>query len=122
MLRDAALFVRCPQVKLWNYNKTAEDTYRGVKQLTLRVDGVMIPQYVYLRPAPGHAMFDFGQFIRLTHSDAGGVAILPEFPMVASPPPVMPSSRGVGISQDYETLVLPCGQLLKVRLFVRACA
>ena len=54
-------------VRLWNYNKSAEDATRGAKRILLMLDGRLVsPDCGFvLRKAPGHAMFDFGQTITM---------------------------------------------------------
>ncbi|EKX52363.1 hypothetical protein GUITHDRAFT_42623, partial [Guillardia theta CCMP2712] len=54
-------------VRLWNYNKSAEDATRGAKRVLLMLDGRLVsPDCGFvLRKAPGHAMFDFGQTITM---------------------------------------------------------
>eukprot|EP00127_Corallochytrium_limacisporum_P000946 Clim_evm30s33 gene=Clim_evmTU30s33 len=50
-------------LRLWNYNKCMDDTYRGVKRLIVHCDErIASPADGFLiRKAPGHALFDFGQ-------------------------------------------------------------
>jgi hypothetical protein len=47
---------------IWNYNKSEEDTYRGVKSVRVLVDGISatVETGVVLRRAPGNAQIDFG--------------------------------------------------------------
>ncbi|MEE4248038.1 MAG: DUF4457 domain-containing protein [Kangiellaceae bacterium] len=44
-------------LRLWNYNKNEEDTYRGVKNIRISVDNVLVTveSGVVLRKAPGNA-------------------------------------------------------------------
>lgn len=50
-------------LKVWNYNTTLEDSFKGAKQLTVFVDGVLHARFS-LRKAPGNLTdFDFGQFL-----------------------------------------------------------
>lgn len=50
-------------LKVWNYNTSLEDSFKGVKQVTLVVDGVSYARFS-LRKAPGNITdFDFGQFL-----------------------------------------------------------
>eukprot|EP00928_Gymnodinium_smaydae_P043070 TRINITY_DN28938_c1_g1_i1.p1 TRINITY_DN28938_c1_g1~~TRINITY_DN28938_c1_g1_i1.p1 ORF type:complete len:1607 (-),score=369.21 TRINITY_DN28938_c1_g1_i1:28-4848(-) len=51
-------------LNLWNYNKSAEDTCRGVREFSLFCDGEYVATYL-CRKAPGHVHFDFKQVIRL---------------------------------------------------------
>lgn len=54
-------------IKIWNYNKSEEDSYRGAAIITISADGVLLtPQSgILLKKAPGHDFFDFGQYISL---------------------------------------------------------
>lgn len=55
-------------LKVWNYNTTLEDSFKGTKQIAVRIDGVHHTR-VSLRKAPGNVMdFDFGQFLYLRSS------------------------------------------------------
>ncbi|PSC76354.1 N-methyltryptophan oxidase [Micractinium conductrix] len=55
-------------LRVWNYNKSATDTARGVKRMLVLADGVEVspPGGVLVRRAPGTAAFPFGQHIPLT--------------------------------------------------------
>ena len=54
-------------LRVWNYNKSEEDTCRGIKLLAVELDGVALspPAGLLLRKAPGHANFDFAQTLPL---------------------------------------------------------
>ncbi|KAF0710994.1 hypothetical protein AaE_012294, partial [Aphanomyces astaci] len=89
---------------VWNYNKSAEDTYRGVKSAIVLIDNVVVAT-VALRKAPGHALFDFKQSI-----------VLGEWALYRS----LSTSSGVSstykthvLKQDYEPPLLPSGFLFK---------
>lgn len=90
----------------WNYNKHPEDTSRGVKSIVIFLDGKSATEgwSIPLRKAPGHAEFDFAQFVPLP---------CPE-PIPVPSKSVFASER---IPQDYETPCLPQGFILKLRLF-----
>ena len=57
--------VKITGIRLWNYNKSREDTARGVKTIRVLVDDrvVVHPAGVPVRRAPGTATQDFGQVI-----------------------------------------------------------
>ncbi|GLE02051.1 hypothetical protein PINS_up010889 [Pythium insidiosum] len=57
-------------LKVWNYNTSLEDSFKGAKQITIYTDAVRHSSFS-LRKAPGHIMdFDFGQFLYLrSHSN-----------------------------------------------------
>lgn len=50
-------------LRVWNYNKSYEDTSRGVKLIKIFVDDIPVSGEIPLRKAPGHNLFDFGQQI-----------------------------------------------------------
>ncbi|GMH53703.1 hypothetical protein TL16_g01506 [Triparma laevis f. inornata] len=54
-------------LKVWNFNAGLEESYLGVKRMTIFLDGKQVsPMDGFLiRKAPGYANFDFGQFIAL---------------------------------------------------------
>jgi hypothetical protein len=56
-------------LKFYNYNKSQEDTLRGVRQLVIKVDDQLVTakKGVTLRKAPGFQLpdFDLGQVISL---------------------------------------------------------
>ena len=58
-------------IKIWNYNKNPDDSYRGVKQLTVSGDGILLTPAagVLIRKAPALDIFDFGQFISLPYTE-----------------------------------------------------
>ncbi|GMF41958.1 unnamed protein product [Phytophthora fragariaefolia] len=57
-------------LKVWNYNTTLEDSFKGTKQISVRIDGVHYMR-ASLRKAPGNLMdFDFGQFLYLRSNAA----------------------------------------------------
>ena len=102
------------QIRVWNYNKTAEDVYRGIRQGWVYIDGTLVRQPLNLRAAPGNTLFDYGQLIRFTTSSAGMVQLLLEFPSIALSPLRSAVADRPLVQQDYETPTLPCGQLVKV--------
>lgn len=103
-------------IKLWNYNKSEEDSYRGVKRVEIVADGRPL-QRAALRKAPGtlgigndgiltvcigHTYYDFGQTIRFT----GGKEEL-----MAPPLPPIPSTKTCRVlKQDYEVPYHPIGE------------
>ena len=54
-------------LKFYNYNKAVEDTYRGVKTVTISVDSKLVTpkRGITIKKAPGNANYDFGHFIAL---------------------------------------------------------
>ena len=61
-------------IKIWNLNASSEQTYCGVRQSLVYLDGVQVIASrpaegangsILVRKAPGNSLFDFGQFIPL---------------------------------------------------------
>ena len=91
-------------VVFWNYNKNAEDTSRGVKEIVMYLDGKCLTDHgVTLRKAPGTADYDFAQVLSLPYKESP----------VEVPRPVFASSLVV---QDYETPCLPTGYILSIKI------
>ncbi|KAJ0411259.1 hypothetical protein ATCC90586_004175 [Pythium insidiosum] len=58
-------------LKVWNYNTSLDDSFKGAKQITIYTDALRHSSFS-LRKAPGHIMdFDFGQFLYLRSHGAG---------------------------------------------------
>ncbi|CAF1052117.1 unnamed protein product [Adineta ricciae] len=57
-------------LRIWNYNESSDDTYRGIKRLHVQLnDKVISPRQGFLlRRAPGHCFFDFVQEIVFAHA------------------------------------------------------
>ncbi|XP_013381133.1 protein KIAA0556 isoform X4 [Lingula anatina] len=92
-------------LRIWNYNKSAEDTYRGAQILHCTLDGKVIspPSGHLVRKGPGNCFFDFMQEIPFSRQ--------PEevtFPMLDGK---MRQSKVVTEepSQEYEAVQMPCG-------------
>ncbi|KAL4156972.1 hypothetical protein PRNP1_005998 [Phytophthora ramorum] len=108
-------------LRIWNYNKSSEDSFRGVKQLTVALDGVVIsPKETgfLLRKAPGAANFDFGQLLRFPDIVESPGKSLGNSAAAYSERVRYPfSTRAYKtpiIRQDYEAQLYPQGFLLKI--------
>jgi hypothetical protein len=55
-------------LKFYNYNKSLEDSFRGVKKIKIHIDDCCISPVEghMVRKAPGNSSFDFGHTINLT--------------------------------------------------------
>ncbi|CAL8264226.1 unnamed protein product, partial [Arctogadus glacialis] len=95
-------------LRVWNYNKSPEDSYRGVKVIRMFLDAVAIsPADGFLiRKGLGHCHFDYAQemlFIdvlqnpREPHYQGGG------------PTPEL-------ATRDYEAPIMPCGFIFQLQL------
>ncbi|XP_046378417.2 katanin-interacting protein-like isoform X2 [Haliotis rufescens] len=95
-------------IRIWNYNKTPEDTYRGAKVMHVRINGKQVsPDEGYLlRKGPGNCHFDFAQEVSLstTHRPQNSY-------------PQSSSSVGVDSSISYEVVQMPCGFIYQLQLF-----
>lgn len=110
-------------IKVWNYNKSLDDTARGFGSVQISLDGQPLQQSaVVLRPAPGSVWFDFGQSVFFQNTSSG-VALrcgyldaygAEQHAMAASmtrgglPRYITPSVR-----QDYEPPLLPGGCIFR---------
>ncbi|EGZ19357.1 hypothetical protein PHYSODRAFT_492147 [Phytophthora sojae] len=103
-------------LRIWNYSKSPEDTYRGVKQLVVALDGVVIsPRETgfLLRKAPGVADFDFGQLVRFSE-DTGTEDKLPTYSERVHYPFNARAYKTPIVRQDYEAPLYPQGFFLKI--------
>lgn len=102
-------------VRFYNYNKSAEDTLRGAKQVIIRVDDkLMTPKKgVTLRVAPGttQSEHDIGQDIKLPFKS--GWTNDQIVPVQRS----LDQATGVGFHQEYESIAMPVGFSLKINLY-----
>ena len=58
--------VKLTGFKVWNYNASHEDSFRGVRKMAITADLTSLADRpVYLRKAPGDVTGDFGQFVPL---------------------------------------------------------
>ena len=85
-------------LRVWNYNKSEEDTYRGVKNVEIRLDEKKLGNFVF-RKATGNSNFEFGQIIKFYHHEFIS--------------PIPRSIEGVvhkkALRQDYEPPLHPSG-------------
>nr|XP_028561320.1 protein KIAA0556 homolog isoform X3 [Podarcis muralis] len=97
-------------LRIWNYNKSPEDTYRGAKVVHVSLDGCCIspPGGFLIRKGPGNCHFDFAQEILFVDYLKG--------------PPVMPACerteavKAEQASMDYEAPLMPCGFIFQFQL------
>ena len=91
-------------ITFWNYNKNAEDTARGVKEVVVYMDGKVITESpVTLRKATGHSEFDFGQVIYFPIRESLDSKFVGTFASTI-------------VRQDYETPCTPSGFILTVKI------
>ncbi|XP_051789759.1 katanin-interacting protein [Erpetoichthys calabaricus] len=100
-------------LRFWNYNKSPEDTYRGVKIVHVSLDGVGIspPEGFLIRKGPGNCHFDFAQEI-----------LFIDFLQSAGNRPKKQKlsnrfSKDIEqSSMDYEAPLMPCGFIFQLQL------
>ncbi|GLD92387.1 hypothetical protein PINS_up000920 [Pythium insidiosum] len=103
-------------LRVWNYNKSVDDSFRGVKQLSVAVDGLLVSPRVsgfVLRKAPGTDVFDFSQVLRFyglagaSEKDERSYFEAVEYPLhqLTYKTPI--------VRQDYEPPYFPQGLTLK---------
>ncbi|MBN3311563.1 K0556 protein, partial [Atractosteus spatula] len=102
-------------LRIWNYNKSPEDTYRGVKLIHVSLDGLCVspPEGFLVRKGPGTCHFDFAQEILFVDylQPAGGPADRPHSQQLGS------GSKAVEqASMDYEAPLMPCGFIFQLQL------
>ncbi|XP_060552512.1 katanin-interacting protein-like isoform X2 [Ruditapes philippinarum] len=96
-------------LRIWNYNKSKEDTYRGARILHVAIDNkVVSPDDGFLvRKGLGTCHFDFAQEISFSpqswNPSAGLSALGP--------------SPSIDESQNYEVVQMPCGFIYQLQLF-----
>ncbi|XP_065066463.1 katanin-interacting protein-like isoform X2 [Rhopilema esculentum] len=93
-------------IRIWNYNKTTEDTYRGAKNMHMYIDDNEVsPEMGFLlRKGPGHCHFDFAQDILFYQEDESN-----ERKEITRP-----KDR---CTPRCENVLLPTGFVFQIRLF-----
>ncbi|CAB4005620.1 Hypothetical predicted protein [Paramuricea clavata] len=94
-------------LRVWNYNKSPESTYRGVKRIVVKLDERIIgsKEGILIRKGTGHCHFDFGQEISFLN------------------PPRKPEAKQLNAvtndkaTGDCELTVKPCGFVFQFQLF-----
>ncbi|XP_068160932.1 katanin-interacting protein isoform X2 [Antennarius striatus] len=100
-------------LRIWNYNKSPEDSYRGVKVIHVYLDDVAIsPSEGFLiRKGPGNCHFDFAQeilFIDFFQMPANNRSAEDYYKGG--------SKRQEQASMDYESPIMPCGFIFQLQL------
>ncbi|XP_071813789.1 katanin-interacting protein-like isoform X2 [Apostichopus japonicus] len=110
--------VQISGLRIWNYNKSPEDTYRGIKTMHVFLDNKPLsPKSGYLiRKGPGNCFFDFAQEVTFGGWKRAEPSINPALPksiqeslrssIVASEEP----------SQEYISMHMPCGFVFQFQL------
>ncbi|XP_051927947.1 katanin-interacting protein isoform X2 [Hippocampus zosterae] len=126
-------------LRIWNYNKSAEDSYSGVKVIHVIMDDVAVSpvEGFLIRKGPGNCHFDFAQeilFVDYLQTPADGKSA-EEHPNKYKHVRASPRSGGCGAftpcacvhfrrgakkaeqaSMDYEAPIMPCGFIFQLQL------
>ncbi|XP_042364417.1 katanin-interacting protein isoform X2 [Plectropomus leopardus] len=100
-------------LRIWNYNKSPEDSYRGVKVIHVFMDDVAISptEGFLIRKGPGNCHFDFAQeilFIDFLQTPTDNKSA--EDHLTGS------SKKQEQASMDYEAPIMPCGFIFQLQL------
>uniref|UniRef100_A0A4W5QVK8 Katanin interacting protein n=1 Tax=Hucho hucho TaxID=62062 RepID=A0A4W5QVK8_9TELE len=92
-------------LRIWNYNKTPEDSYRGVKVIHVSLDDTLISpaEGFLIRKGPGNCHFDFAQEILFID-------------FLQTPTTGLVNSKSTQASMDYEAPIMPCGFIFQLQL------
>ncbi|KAL7371680.1 hypothetical protein ABVT39_003245 [Epinephelus coioides] len=98
-------------LRIWNYNKSPEDSYRGVKVIHVFMDDVAIspPEGFLIRKGPGNCHFDFAQellFIDFLQTPTDN----------KSAEEKGSSKKQEQASMDYEAPIMPSGFIFQLQL------
>ncbi|KAK9830170.1 hypothetical protein WJX72_010127 [[Myrmecia] bisecta] len=117
--------VEITAIRICNYNKSRDDTQRGVKRMLVLVDGCNAspPGGFLVRKAPGTAVFDFGHVLMLSTSTAAGredcgeasawLSAMPD-PEAALRCRQEAAKQPLSVQQDFLVPLLPSGFILKL--------
>lgn len=107
-------------LRIWNYNKSPEDSYRGVKVIHVYMDDVAISptEGFLIRKGPGNCHFDFAQEILfidfMQPSDPGNL----NSRTAEDPASLLKGGfkRQEEASMDYEAPIMPSGFIFQLQL------
>ncbi|CAL8283535.1 unnamed protein product [Merluccius merluccius] len=102
-------------LRVWNYNKSPEDSYRGVKVIHVFLDDVAISpaEGFLIRKGPGNCHFDFAQeilFIDFLPNAATDGRSNKDLSHKGG------STKQEQASMDYEAPIMPCGFIFQLQL------
>eukprot|EP00898_Chlorokybus_atmophyticus_P004718 jgi/Chlat1/5247/Chrsp33S00385 len=108
-------------IRVWNYNKSEEDTFRGVYRVFISLDGTSLspPAGHILRKAPGTDTYDFGQLLRLYSpgSEPALAALRAQNErLLHIEEALQRRNHNELLQQDYETSLLPSGCTIRLLL------
>eukprot|EP00063_Salmo_salar_P067630 XP_014042465.1 PREDICTED: uncharacterized protein KIAA0556-like isoform X2 [Salmo salar] len=108
-------------LRIWNYNKTPEDSYRGVKVIHVSLDDTLISpaEGFLIRKGPGNCHFDFAQeilFIDFLQTPTTGLVNSKSRAEDSAYTLKAGSRRQEQASMDYEAPIMPCGFIFQLQL------
>ncbi|XP_041473507.1 katanin-interacting protein-like isoform X2 [Lytechinus variegatus] len=109
--------VQMTGLRIWNYNKSPEDTYRGAKIVHVWIDGQEVsPSQGYLiRKGPGKCYFDFAQDISFVSRTNWQASVGRQQRVV--PDSLRQSQVALEVpSQEYIPMHMPCGFVFQLQL------
>ncbi|XP_072167978.1 katanin-interacting protein-like [Diadema setosum] len=109
--------VQMTGLRVWNYNKSQEDTYRGAKIVHVWLDGQQVsPSEGFLiRKGPGNCFFDFAQDLSFASQTNWQTAASRR--LKAIPDTLRQSQVAMEIpSQEYIPMHMPCGFVFQLQL------
>ncbi|XP_026114123.1 protein KIAA0556-like isoform X1 [Carassius auratus] len=111
--------------RMWNYNKSPEDSYRGVKVMRVFLDGACISPLggFLIRKGPGNCHFDFAQeilFIDYLQNNTSTASNRSPASTSENTEDVLAHWAGNRtdelVSVDYEAPLMPCGFIFQLQL------
>ncbi|TRY92910.1 hypothetical protein DNTS_005722 [Danionella cerebrum] len=106
--------------RVWNYNKSPEDSYRGVKAVQVFLDGVCIspPEGFLIRKGPGNCHFDFAQEVLFVdYLESSPSSLTTGSRKMVDALPLRPGiQRDEVASMDYEAPLMPSGFIFQLQL------
>uniref|UniRef100_T1J5N1 KATNIP domain-containing protein n=1 Tax=Strigamia maritima TaxID=126957 RepID=T1J5N1_STRMM len=102
--------VKISGIRLWNYNRSQELSYRGVKFLQISLDNKLIspPEGFLIRKGPGNVHFDFAQEVNF-----GGPPNYSLLSLTTS----KHSDKYCATDKDYEAPAMPRGFIFQFQLY-----
>lgn len=106
-------------IRLWNYNRSREDTYKGAKLLYIFLDGRRISPAAgtLLRKAPGHIEYDFAQDIILSPVHKKLEVQDVRVSSNVDPPALATNlSNALSLQDNYEAPAMPTGFIYQFQI------
>ena len=110
--------VQIGSIKIYNYNKSSEDTLRGAKTMIIKIDGKLATpaKGITIRKAPGFILpfdakmcNDIGQSISIPYADGWKTNMIM---------PIQRQPKGFSdIIQEYEPINMPIGFNIRINLY-----